>query len=360
MTADTTRIALETTLDDHMGQYVYQQLSSVLRDVGNHVSRPGFLVVQFPTTHGAQRTQHVDAMWVDATETGDAVPASLRNAHLKQFDKAVALYGGDQKEWCAILFCWTKECVQKSMLLHLPSLLERKDLDRRRHQEIGDAIRKYDSAKTFVTSRVLPEMIRTPWFFLDQQMNNRYIWRVCLPTTGPKLHMMSMHEQHALVDDWSDLHNLTVALNQRVRGDHSTRVYMVYDRRSIVEDPTRESEGKDKFDRLRMTEGTAVACVVTAYVESKDKATATEVDIVYAHIDPDHNEHVRATLFAQMADFASNYNVVKATLSQSKATSERYDEWLKKNGSALVQAATVAPRSASQKDPVARLASGSS
>lgn len=357
-TSDNTRVPLELVCSDQMGQYVFSQLPDILRQVGTRVARPGFFVVEFPTTPISERQQHVDQMWVDQDETGDAVPLSIRNAHLKQFTKAVKHFGGDQVEWCALLFYWAKEHLQQSVLLHLPTILESKEVDRRRYQQVDKEMAKYKNASTFVRTRFQHQVASQPLFFNDDQRSDRYIWKVCRPTVGTLMHMVAMHQRNALLEEWQDVQDISRALQSRMRGEQDCRCYMAFDRKSIVEAKEGDAKGKNKFQILEAAQGTAVGCIVTAHVVSSKDTAQTELSVLYAHVDPDHDEHVRERMLGQVAEFAENFNVTKAQMADlGTEASDRYKKWILKHGSSVVEAATSASKNASQKGSPAPLAS---
>src|SRR5271169_4786398 len=110
---DATKLPMELTLADHMGQFLYRQLPSMLRQAKEcNVDKLGFFVVEFSTTHLSQTAPTFDSFWFDNdAKDAEGMPEPIRRAHLYQLDK---LAGDKQARYCAFLFRWRKEQLQQS------------------------------------------------------------------------------------------------------------------------------------------------------------------------------------------------------------------------------------------------------
>jgi hypothetical protein len=317
---DATKLPMELTLADHMGQFLYRQLSSMLRQAKEcNVDKLGFFVVEFSTTHLSQTAPTFDSFWFDNdAKDAEGMPEPIRRAHLYQLDK---LAGDNQARYCAFLFRWRKEQLQQSIVFSLPDLLELKDVDRTQHDTVAKQIATH-TVKEFVQKRFLPH--HKNLFAGDNVHTSAYRWTAAGHTVGNLLHMVAMHGRTPMVKSWESLQTLRKTLQELCKG-REVRIHLVLDRKTVL----------SGSQTLEAAQGTAVGVVVYAY---EHVASSTHVQLLFAHVEAEHAEAVTKQLYAQLIDFGTSYNVDRLTVYEPNEASAAYVEWLKSNESALKSA----------------------
>jgi hypothetical protein len=315
--ADNTKVPMEITLADHMGQFIYKHLGTMLRQAReSYIEKPGFFFIQFATTHLSQKAPKSETFWFDEDTKEAGMPVPIHSAHIRQFKKEA----GDrpQIQSCAFLFQWRKEQLQQSIVFSLPELLEHKDLDRTQFETVGNLLAA-QTVKDFVQKRFLK--YHRPLFSGDMVSDSSYRWAVSDHTVSNLLHMTTMHQRSALVDCWVSLGSLRQTMQELCKG-RDVRIHLAFDRKSV----------QASAHSLEAAQGTAVGVVAYTYEHVENK---THVHLMFAYMDSKHEASIRAPMEKQMADFGTLYLVDQVSLHDPDDASDLYAAWWKTNKEGL-------------------------